>query len=131
MLVWQGTTCIAFIVTNEDEGITALVGAGLAIVVLCGVVKCVRAIYKALLSLTHKAFTIRHKDGDTCNSSYPVAHVRIRKRDINKYYLEGENDYFIKPSDWHPFNCDNIRKVRKNGWFCQRWVDKNVLKSRE
>jgi len=44
---WQGVATITFIVTNEDEGKTALVGAGLIIILAWGIVTLIRMPLKA------------------------------------------------------------------------------------
>ena len=127
VLLWQAIVTIAFVITGEDADKTALVGGGVVVMLIWCVVRILRKILRLYYGVAYKSFTV-HSKLSNGNNSFPIEHIRVRKKNIFKYYAKGENDNHIEPSKWHPTSCVDVNKIRKNGWVTQEWFDTNVKK---
>ncbi len=125
-VAWQFITFLVCILTGQKEEATIAVGMGVIGAVTWLILNAVKNMRNAVLRLTTSAFVIKKSDGSIIGD-----HVRVRKHDIKKYYCEGENQYYLLPSKWRPSSCMSIRRIRKNGWLDQAWVDNNLLKRRD
>jgi hypothetical protein len=131
MFIWQSIAFIVLCLSGEDEDIVMRVGCGFPLVFynsIMWIVKIIRRYY------IRKHYTMAHiwKAGG-CDDGSPsfLSNVRVKKNELNLYYKKGENSFYIE--EWVPEwktieSSENIKRVNKNGWFCQAWVQTNLVK---
>lgn len=127
--IWQLVGLGVCLMTDQDEEKVAIAGILVPYLILSGL----GVIYKkARLAYFRKNYSwcvlYRHKEA----KEHSVHGCAIRNKDIDKYFHKGENEYYIKiirtGKDWKSAPYETITKVRKNGFLCQEWVDKNFKK---
>ncbi|MDF2879459.1 MAG: hypothetical protein K0R54_16 [Clostridiaceae bacterium] len=129
--IWQLITFVVLIVTNEDDDKTIITGCGLPLIIFNSgifVLKFIRKIYiRKYYVLAH----IRNEKGADGKEVF-INNVRVRRNQLQNYYTKGENKYYIEQFESENNSIEyheNIKKVIDNGWYCQEWINKNLVKS--
>lgn len=130
ILVWQLVGFVVLLITNDEEKV-AIVG----VVIPWAIFGACFMVYKKIrLTYYKKNYSLCafYSTKDECE---PMGHhggVGIKNRDISKYYQSGENKYYIhvyrNGKDFKSAPDETITTIRKNGYFCQEWVDENFKK---
>lgn len=123
ILFWQLVTFIAAIITHEDQDVILSLSLGLPLIVwnyLADKFYSIRLIY---IKKRYVICTV-YSDTDMCSG------IAIPKKDIDRYYLEGENQNFIKvhDSEIRSIPCQFINRLKPDGFLTSEWVDKNLKK---
>jgi hypothetical protein len=130
MIIWQSIAFIALCLSGEDEDTTMRVGCGIPLLIFNGVMFILKIIRRTYIRKNYVMVHIWNEKGSD-NKPLFLSNVRVKKNELHKYYTRGENKYYIE--EWKPEwksieNSENIKRVRKNGWFCQDWVNSNLVK---
>lgn len=131
IIIWQLVGFGVLLVTDDEEK-TAIVGVVIPWAIFGGcmiVVKKIRlAYYKKNYSLCSLYGT--QEDGKPDHGYF--GGIAIKNKDIDKYYRQGENKYYVNVyksgKEFKSCPYETMTKIRKNGWFCQQWVDENFKK---
>lgn len=130
MVAWQLITFVVLIISDENEEAIMRTGCGLPLLIINVVMFVLRFIRRLHI---RKNYIVAHIYNEKGSDGKPVfiSNVRVKKNTLYKYYTKGENQYYIEqftPQGKCIENQDNIKKVRKNGWFCQEWINNNLVK---
>lgn len=130
-VIWQMLVFIALLISGEDEEMTVKI----AMIVPYTIFSIFAIIYKkVVLSYYQKNYSLcslwkKQEKGD-----HPYfGGIAIKNKDIGKYYHEDDDgEYYINVyqdgKNFKSIPYEKMTKIRKNGWFCQKWVDENFLK---
>lgn len=130
MVIWQILVMVICLVSGQDEEKTGIAGMIIPWILL----SIAGTIYKKVkLSYYRKNYSLcsfyRHTEKEEFGYHGGVG---IKTKDIGKYYQKGENDYYINVyqdgKNWKSPPYETITKIRKNGSFCQEFVDTNFKK---
>lgn len=133
ILFWQMVTTIAALITDEDEDKVYFVAMGIPRLIFCFII---RNLKKAKLLYVQKNYVVC---GIYEKDTFLLGGICIKKKDIKKYYKEGEHDYYIKMYEQTirslPYYF--IEKIRhnlcvydENKWFTREWINSNIVKPR-
>lgn len=130
MLLWQILVMIVCLLNGQNEEKTGIVGMAIPWLIL----NCIGFIYrKTTLVYYKKKYSSCDLYGTENDKPYFFfGSIGIKNKDIDKYYKEGENKYYIKiirnGKDFKNTPYETMTTIRKNGFVCQEWVDKNFKK---
>ena len=126
VITWQMVTLIVLVVTNEDEDKVIRIGCGLPLVIANSIMWVLRVVRKKYIRKNYELVHIFNENGNF------IKNVRVKKGTLHKYYHKGENKYyieeFIPKINQSVEHADKITKVEENGWFCQEWINENLVK---
>lgn len=132
IIIWQIVTFIVMCVTNENEEIATRVGCGLSLMIFNSIMFILRFIRRIYIRRNYTLAIIWDEKGSG-EKLTQVNRVRIKKGTFKNYYSKGENQYYIEGFNptWKAIEReDNIKHIRKNGWYCQDWINENLIKNR-
>lgn len=128
IIFWQSVITIVALATDENEYAVFNVAAGLPKLILCTTYSLVT--YLRLLYVKKNYWPCTICDGEH------VIHdsICVKKKDVDKYYKEGENNYYLKvyQLEIRSLPCQYIEKVtkkRNEEWCTQKWIDENLCKA--
>jgi hypothetical protein len=130
MIIWQTITFIVLFVTHEDDNAVAYTGCGLPLLIFNGIMIVLKIIRKIYIRKNYIMAIIWNEKGSD-GKPMSLGRVRVKRGTIDKYYAKGENQYYIGEftPEWKSFeNEENIKHIRKNGWYCQEWINENIVK---
>lgn len=130
MVIWQAITLIVLFVSNENDEATIYTGCGLPLLIFNLIILALKFIRRIYIRRNYFMAIVWNEKGSD-GKPLSLGRVRVKKGTINKYYAKGENKYYLEEFNptWKSYeNEENIKHVRKNGWYCQEWVDENLVK---
>lgn len=128
--IWQLVILAVYMITDQDEEKIAITGMLVPWLLLSGL-----AMIYVWIRLTYnrKNYSLCSLYGTQNEQPYFYSNnIGIKNKDIDKYFQEGENEYFIRITKngkvFQTTPYETITSIRKNGFLCQEWVDKNFKK---
>lgn len=130
ILVWQLVGFVVLLVTDDEEK-TAIVGVVIPWAIFGG---CMIVYKKIKFAHFKKNYSVCSFYSTKDNGEEFGHHggVGIKNKDIPKYFQKGENKYYINiyrsGKECKSLPYETVTTIRKNGYFCQEWVDENFKK---
>lgn len=133
--IWQLVVMVVCLVSGQDEEKPLIAGMIVPWLLFSGFA----IIYKkARLSYYRKNYSLCSLyDAQEEEPYFYFGGIGIKNKDINKYFQEGEYDFFIRITglgkDFKSIPRETITTIRKNairkdGYFDQEWVDDHFKK---
>lgn len=131
IVIWQIVVIVGFAISGQNEDCGLTIGMLIPYLLVNGIMFIYKFISLIIYNKNYTMCTIRTKkrENDNCIMSC----IAIKLKDIQKYYsVNDDSDYYIKIYDnftgFKSCPSEKITNIRKNGWFCQEWVNNNLVK---